>query len=311
MEQVRFFRLGRELHVTAPRASAARARVEAAMSPRSRHASAVTIVGALLALASSARAQDPAQAKEALRNEPVATPSCEATYSLFHPMPDACLGPIDTDRPHQTDTPVVVDPGHFQFESSIVDYERATYKTAGTLSLADNAYKVGLYDGVELQLFHTALTHEAGKTSVGKDLTFRAKLQLWGNNRTEQGLTLVPVLAVPLTGGAVAWGGHLFYGRELPWELDLELNAGAIRQADVDRRRTVPILSSALTHSFNEHFAVFGEVHLERWAAWDTYLDGGVIVHVTRSIQLDAAVYNGVTGNAQALTAFLGFSFRR
>jgi hypothetical protein len=76
----------------------------------------------------------------------------------------------------------------------------------------------------------------------------------------------------------------------------------------------VPIVSTALAKELGEHFAVFGEVHLESWSdvvsACDTYLDAGAIVHVTRAVQLDAAVYNGVSGGAAALTTFLGFSFR-
>lgn len=271
--------------------------------------------GVLLALSASARAQ---VAKEVRADEGLdGGAACDGTFTLFHPVPEACLKPIDTDRPHQTDTPVVVDPGHFQFESSLVNYDRATYKAgeAGTLTLADNAYKVGLYNGLELQMFHTSFTRQGGHASVGKELTFRVKIQLLGNNRTEQGLTLVPVLIVPLDGRRAGGGGHLFYGRELPWDLDLELNAGVLRQADAtSKAHNVPILSTALTKELSEHFAFFGEVHLESWrddlSTWDTYLDTGVIVHVTRTVQLDAAVYNGVTGGAAALTAFLGFSFR-
>jgi methyl-accepting chemotaxis protein len=313
MDQVGFFRLS---------GAAFQARPAAAPLPAtrpgpsvSRPARRVAVAGlVLLALAAPARAQ---VAKEVREHQPgPAAQDCEARYSLFQPMPEACMGPIDTDRPHQTDTPVVVDPGHFQFESSVINYDRATYRAAGgTLTLADSLYKVGLYNGLELQMFHTALTREDGHVSVGKELTFRAKIQLWGNNRTPQGLTLVPVAIVPLNGGRAGGGAHLFYGHELPWELDLELNAGALRQSDTAGvRHTVPVLSTALTHEVNEHFAFFGEVHLEGWndsaTSWDTYLDTGVIVHVTRTIQLDAAVYNGVSGGATALTTFLGFSFR-
>src|SRR5271165_3197637 len=45
-------------------------------------------------------------------------PRCTGEHSLWHPLPDACLGLIDTDRPHQTDTPHVVPAGHAQFESA-------------------------------------------------------------------------------------------------------------------------------------------------------------------------------------------------
>jgi hypothetical protein len=164
-------------------------------------------------------------------------------------------------------------------------------------------------------LFHTLLIHESGHTEVGKDVTLRAKFQLIGDNHSQTGLTLVPLVILPLEHGIVGGGGHLFFGQELPWDLDLELNAGVISAADsAGVRRTVPIFSTALTKSFSETFAVFGEARLESWdahlAVWDTFLDAGVIVHLTHSVQVDAGVYNGVSGNAPKLTAFLGFSLR-
>src|ERR1700733_13493373 len=47
-------------------------------------------------------------------------PRCKGTHSLWSPLPDECLEVIDTDRPHQTDTPHVVPAGHTQLESAVV-----------------------------------------------------------------------------------------------------------------------------------------------------------------------------------------------
>jgi hypothetical protein len=268
------------------------------------------VIASMLSLASTALAQEQEQS-------PSEGPECRGTFSIVHPLPSHCMGPIDTDRPHQTDTPVVVDAGHFQFETSVVSLERESYRKSSpsVLTVGDNAYKLGLYNGIDLQLFHAVLIHEGGHTDVGKEITLRAKFQLIGDNHSESGLTLVPLVIVPLTHGIVGGGGHLFFGQELPWNLDLELNAGAISAADATgARRTVPIFSTALTKSFSETFAVFGEARLESWdahlAVWDTFLDTGVIVHLTHDVQVDAGVYNGVSGNAPKLTAFLGFSLR-
>src|SRR5580700_7695776 len=46
-------------------------------------------------------------------------PGCRGTHSLWAPLPDRCLGVIDTDRPHQTDTPHVIPAGHTQVESAV------------------------------------------------------------------------------------------------------------------------------------------------------------------------------------------------
>lgn len=268
------------------------------------------VTASVLSLASTALAQEQEQSHSE-------GPECRGTFSIVHPLPSHCMGPIDTDRPHQTDTPVVVDAGHFQFETSVVAYGRESYRKSSpsVLAVGDNVYKLGVYNGVDVQLFHTMLIHTSGHTDVGKQVTLRAKFQLIGDNRSETGLTLVPLVIVPLEHGIVGGGGHLFFGQELPWELDLELNAGAISAADAAGvRRTVPIFSTALTKSFSEAFAVFGEARIESWdahlAVWDTFLDGGVIVHLTHDVQVDAGMYNGVSGNAPKLTVFLGFSLR-
>jgi hypothetical protein len=41
--------------------------------------------------------------RPARASEDAVPSSCEGTFSLLHPLPEACLGTIDTDRPHQTD----------------------------------------------------------------------------------------------------------------------------------------------------------------------------------------------------------------
>jgi len=244
--------------------------------------------------------------------------ACERAYNLFHPFPQRCLEPIDTDRPHQTDTPHVVDPGHVQFESAVVALQQDTLRSgrARTLTLGDNLYKVGVLSGVDLQLFYTTYSREGGSSSFGNTLSFRAKFQVWGTNRTRASLALVPLVIAPLErSGEVEGGGQLFFGAELPAELDWEVNAGVVTDRIDARRRTLPILSSALTRDLIEDLALFGEVRETssdaRLRVWDTYLDTGLLYHLTRDVQIDGGGYFGVSGAAPALTLFTGFSVRQ
>jgi hypothetical protein len=88
-------------------------------------------------------------------------PRCDEPHSLWSPLPDDCLGLIDTDRPHQTDTPHVVPAGHFQFESAPAEVQLGgTVGTTGgnrdaRLVLFDDNYKVGLVSKVDVQLLFT------------------------------------------------------------------------------------------------------------------------------------------------------------
>src|SRR5579862_2643184 len=94
----------------------------------------------------------------AFADEAAAEDRCRGFHSLFDPLPDACLEVIDTDRPHQTDTPHVVPAGHSQFESAVG--ELALGGTLGAppgersarVLLLDDNYKFGLVSHMDLQL---------------------------------------------------------------------------------------------------------------------------------------------------------------
>src|SRR5580692_8523964 len=75
-------------------------------------------------------------------------PGCRGTHSLWAPLPDRCLGVIDTDRPHQTDTPHVVPAGHTQVESALAGVQLGGQLGASPgdrsphLALLDDEYTV-------------------------------------------------------------------------------------------------------------------------------------------------------------------------
>lgn len=275
-------------------------------------------IAALIALAPNQ--QQGGRPRDAAPNEATAERSeaCERFYHVVRALPSSCLAPIDTDRPHQTDTPHVVDPGHVQFESAVVQFEANTLRKSGerSLILGDNLYKVGLVNGVDLQMFYTTYVREGSTSSFGDTIAFRAKFQVWGTNRSTSSLALVPLVILPLkAAGTVEGGAQAFFGRELPVELDWELNLGAVTQTFNGKRRALPIASTALTHEVVEDLAIFGEARETSsdgdLRVWDTYLDTGLLYHITRDIQVDAGGYFGVTGNAPAMTVFTGFSVRQ
>ena len=68
----------------------------------------------------------PAAAQEQVRPS-----SCKQWRSLLDPLPRACLDPIETDRPHLTDTAHTVDPGHFLLETELVAYAGARASRPG------------------------------------------------------------------------------------------------------------------------------------------------------------------------------------
>ena len=243
-------------------------------------------------------------------------PRCRGTHSLASPLPDACLDVIDTDRPHQTDTPHVVAAGHAQFESAIgaVQLGGAVNGAPGNQSahvlLFDNAYKFGLVTHVDLQLIvqHADYVPEVGRFAAPGPLTVRAKFNVVEESGWRPAVTLVPLVQLPVASSQPLRGGPLvFWGWELPWHLELEVNAGLLGGTKPKPPAAI-VLASALTYTVVGNFRVFVDAYA---TGWDIALGTGALWAFTRDMQIDLGTYGGLSGDAPAATPFLGFSVRR
>src|SRR5438093_4618914 len=82
----------------------------------------------------------------------------KSEYNLFNPTPFELVREMTTDRPDKTESPFTVDAGHFQIEADILHYTYDRYNPAHTdtrietVSIAPMNLKVGLRNGVDLQL---------------------------------------------------------------------------------------------------------------------------------------------------------------
>lgn len=271
------------------------------MSARRRGVAAAFAFSAL-AFASLARAHE-------------ATASCAGAHSVFAPLPDGCLATIDTDRPHQTDTPHVVPAGHVQVESALAalavgSLAGGARERGARLSLFDDNYKVGVVDGVDAQL---AFRHASYATSERRfappgPYNFRVKLRLLVEDGAVPAVTLVPTIFVPVDpADSVRGGALLFWGWELPAGFELEVNAGALF-GRAPRRSIAAVLAAAITK----------ELALDLRAFVDVYATGpevafgtGLLLPVTRDLQLDAGTYVGIHGDEPVVTPFVGASIRR
>lgn len=243
-------------------------------------------------------------------------PSCEGTHSLVHPLPDHCLGVIDTDRPHQTDTPHVVPAGHAQFESALG--QLAIGGTLGAppgqrdahLSLLENAYKFGLVTGVDFQLIvnHAEYVPAEGKLAPPGPLSVRAKFAIVEEKGLVPAVTLVPWVFLPVDPAAAFRGGPLvFWGWELPARFELEMNAGVLFSTK-PKPLTALVLASALTWTVIGEFRIFADIYT---TGYDAALGTGALWAFTRDMQIDLGAYIGLSGAEPLATPFVGFSFRR
>ena len=249
--------------------------------------------------------------------EPV-DPQCEGPHSIASPLPDACLGVIDTDRPHQTDTPHVVPAGHLQIESGVAEAQLggtvgapAGADHTAHVVLFDDCYELGLVSDVELQLFftHAAFDPAQGKLLPPGPAGARAKFSVVKEHGWIPAISLVPwVYAIPVAPSqSFRAGPYVFLAHELSDRFELEVNAGLLFGA-APKPRAAVVLASALTFNVVGEFSVYAEIYA---TGPDVALGTGALWAFNRDMQIDLGTYIGVHGDESVVTPFVGFSIRR
>ncbi len=240
--------------------------------------------------------------------------TCEGLHGLWAPLPDKCVETIDTDRPHQTDTPHVVAAGHTQIESAVVSAQLGgtidgTDKATHAIFFEDN-YKFGIVNRIDFQILfkHADYSLDAARFLAPGPLVLRVKLNLVEEHGAMPAITLVPTMFLPMASSQPLRAGPLmFWGWELPGGFELEMNAGLLFQP-APRPPIIAVLASALTHHVAGPVSGFVDIYA---TGWDIQLGTGFLVPITRNIQLDAGAYLGLSGATYVATPFLGFSIRR
>ncbi|MGE9269116.1 MAG: transporter, partial [Verrucomicrobiales bacterium] len=177
------------------------------------------------------------------------------------------LRDLSADRPDATESPVTVDAGHVQIETSVFDWRREGRDDVYTL-MATNL-KYGLNERTDLQLVWDSYVFENGAGAAAEgfgDVTFRLKYNLWGNDGGESAFALFPFVKIPTGAGAGngEWEGGLIlpYARELSADLSLGL------MAEVDF-----VAAADGGHGFEfVHTAVLGRELPGPWGAYAEYI---------------------------------------
>jgi hypothetical protein len=245
-------------------------------------------------------------------------PRCAGTHSLWSPLPDACLGIIDTDRPHQTDTPHVVAAGHTQIESAVGSLQlgHSINDPSGPRSahvlLLDDEYTFGLVSHVDLQLLDRHVDYVPATRSFGPPgpMEVRFKFNFLEGGGFVPAMTFVPWVFIPVAPApaeSLRAGPLLFLAWDLPLHLELEMNAGVLF-SEKPKPAEALVLASALTYTFPGNFSVFVDAYA---TGWDIALGTGALWAFARDMQVDLGTYIGLSGDEPQATPFVGFSIRR
>jgi hypothetical protein len=239
---------------------------------------------------------------------------CDGVHGLWSPLPDSCLEIIDTDRPHQTDTPHVVPAGHTQIESAIAQVQLGGTRDATDmrthLVLLEDNYKFGLVTHVDFQLLfkHADYVFDAGKFVSPGPLEARVKINLVEGHEATPAVTIVPSVFVPMTSAqALRVGALVFLGWELPLGFELEVNTGLLAQTAFKPTALV-VFAAAVTHRVVGPLSTFVDIYA---TGADVQLGTGFLAPIGRDAQIDLGTYVGLNGAVFLATPFIGFSIRR
>jgi hypothetical protein len=253
-----------------------------------------------------------------------AVPRARGPANLFHPTPREHLREMSTDRPDVTESPFTVDAGHAQLELTLASWtrDRHTPERSGggeAWAFGEANLKLGLTTRMDFQIVAPLYTHERGGAQGFGDLTFRLKVNFWGNDGGPTAFGVMPFLKLPtaadgLGNDRVEGGLILPFAAELPagWDFGTMLEvdwladeAGSGYHADVIASVTFGHSIAGGLSGYLEFVSVLSEE-----SDWAASFDCGLTYAFTRDIQLDAGINVGLTRAAGDLNPFLGLSIR-
>jgi hypothetical protein len=234
----------------------------------------------------------------------------------------------ELERPGEVENPFALGPGMAQIVGYVLAAnaearENEELGTGGGVVILQTGVRFGLDPGWEGQVFADTYLNAIDKGPDGDDpgrsraglgfLVLRAKVQLFGNGASEDGLALVPFVRFPLnralTGRAGAEPGLI-----LPFDVDLyrgwEIQGSTgvtFGHGDDGGRAADWETEMSLEWNFAPHWSVYAEPELdvgEGRAQWA--MEQGVAVFLTRAWQVDLGFNAGLGKNAKARFGYVG-----
>ncbi|HUF62792.1 MAG TPA: transporter [Verrucomicrobiales bacterium] len=232
---------------------------------------------------------------------------------------------LAADRPDATESPITVEPGRIQIESSLWSYtqDRAEGIRFESWTFGETNLKFGVTSRSDLQLVLTPYVYErekqAGRVHEAEgfgDLELRFKWNLWGNDAGETAAALFPYVKIP-SGTAVSngeWEGGLI----LPFSWDLSERCALGLQIQIDRAFDEDeghywsfghsaVLGFALTGRlgcFVEYAGSASDLPYQAFAS------GGFTFRIGENMQWDIGTLAGLNRHSEDLTLFQGLTLR-
>lgn len=232
---------------------------------------------------------------------------------------------LSADRPDTTESPISVEPGRFQVESSLWAYgrDRALGVETQTWTVAETNFKIGLTPCQDLQFVVRPYIRESQRGLADSDaegfgdVEVRWKWNFWGNDGGKTALGLMPFVSVPtqtaVSSGEWEGGAILTYAIDIAEGWGLGIQGEIDRVWDEDSRRhewdflhTV-VLGRDVTESIGVYLEYIGVTGAHPYEA---SLSGGVTWGIGSNLQLDLGGVYGLNDAAEDYSVFQGITYR-
>jgi len=249
----------------------------------------------------------------------------KSQFTLLNPTPREFMRELSTDRPDATESPYTVDAGHFQLETSIVDYTRNDQGSGSeTYSWMSSNLKIGLLNDLDIQIVFEPFVEDK---SVEEDISgfgnvqIRLKNNLWGNDSGDYAIALMPFVQFP-TGQGELNNNHFEGGLIVPVGISLpnEFSLGLMAEIDFIRNEDNDDYGSEFVHTATVGHSIIGDLSgfleyvgtapRKTGTNYSANFGGGITYAVSEDTQLDLGAYFPLNDNADDLNLFIGFSLR-
>ena len=236
------------------------------------------------------------------------------------------LRDLAADRPDSTESPITVDKGHWQIETSVVGVAKNSSggMDTKTWTWGETNLKYGISNNIDLQLIFAPYIFESVEVGGAKtdtedagDITLRMKWNMWGNDGGRTSFALFPYVKIP-TKTAFS-NGRWEGGVILPFAIDLNEKWSLGLQAEVayvydeaDSDHDIDLLHTAvLGYSVTDRIGVYIEylgIMNSDSNPYESYASGGITYAITDQFQWDIGAVYGLNDEAEDSNVFTGFT---
>ena len=212
---------------------------------------------------------------------------------------------IITDRPSQTDSPIVISKGYIQIETGISVEE--------IQSDINSLVRIGIFDGFELRINSNYIINDEisfQKKSSFNDFEIGSKFRILENDEKNTNIGFLTYLSIPTAPEVFSYNEYgfinkLLFSHNMTSDSEIGYNIGYNKFANYDGLFTYSLIYGKSLGSFSTFFELFGNSSSNNS---NLNFDSGLTYIIDNDRQLDLSIGKGL--NNDLFFVNLGFSFR-